>query len=315
MNTDQKKYDVKRVVILMSAYNGSRYLPAQLDSILAQDHEHTTLLVRNDGSQDGGETMGILNKYKHDHPEKVYVLDGENLGFADSFSTLIRTALEMYPNADYFAFSDQDDVWKPEKLSRALRMMESCSDEVPVAYCSNTMRVDAELNPMGLSWNPAEVSLSKKRALVQNFATGCTMVFNRKAATVYNDFKPVHIMMHDFLMYQICTFLGELVWDPESYILYRQHSSNQIGRPGLWGRMKNRFKGHFSEHNLERQNRMLIESYGHLMNEKDRKLVQSFVDYRKSLWKTCRLLLDRKIGYTSLERDFFYRLKVAMKTV
>lgn len=315
MEKNLKEYDVEGIVVLMSAYNGARYLPTQLDSILSQDYQPVTLLVRDDGSPDGGETLRILRKYEQENPLRVMVLEGENLGFADSFSELVRSALERFPNVSRFAFADQDDVWMPEKLSRAIGMMKSCPDALPVAYCSNTLRVDGDLNPIGMSWDPRKVKLSKKRALVENFATGCTMVFNREAARIYDEFRPARVGMHDFLMYQICTFLGKLIWDQESFILYRQHTSNQIGRPGPWGRMKNRLKGRFLDHVLETQNRALLESYGHLMSEEDRAMLRSFVDYKKSIWSTCRLLFDRETGYCSAEQDFFYRLKVVMRTV
>lgn len=307
--------DTQCVVILLSVYKGERYLGAQLESILAQEGVDVRVIVRDDGSPDDGATLAVAQKYALENPERIHVVHGENLGFAESFSLLVRLGLSMYPEAEWFAFADQDDVWLPGKLSRAVSVLEKEPSDIPAGYCSNAMRTDEGLNPIGMSWEAGGVRLCKESALIQSYAIGCTMVFNRCAAEMYDRHRPADVRLHDFLMYQICVFLGVLRWDPESFILYRQHSSNQIGHPNAIGRMKNRLKGHFAEHVLERQNEMLLEAYGDFMTVGDRELLRRFTQYRKSWTATLRLLFDRRIRYQSRERDFFYRLKILMRCV
>lgn len=298
------------ITVLMSTYNGAKYLREQVDSILAQTGGVSVkLLVRDDGSKD--DTITILEQYAREFPLVVSVIRGENLGFALSFSQLIVEGLQRYPQCDYFAFADQDDVWLPEKLAKAVEMVKREAADIPVTYCSNTQLVDSDLNPIRMRWNPQTVQLTKERCLIQSFATGCTMVFNRKAATLYADYRPTVVKVHDYLMYQMCMFLGKVIWDERSFILYRQHSNNQIGSPGFKSRMEHRFHSqNYKAHTLELQNRRFLEAYKSLLSVDDIGIISNVVFYRQDWWKRLSLLFNRKIKYTKFETNFFWLLKV-----
>lgn len=99
--------NTKSVQVVMSTYNGEKYLKEQIDSILSQEGVDVRLYIRDDGSSD--RTTDILASYQ-EH-KNVKIEKGNNLGFAKSF----LTALDECDEADYYAFSDQDDVW--EKIS------------------------------------------------------------------------------------------------------------------------------------------------------------------------------------------------------
>lgn len=296
------------VCILLSTYNGREYIASQLNSILDQIGIDVKILVRDDGSNDG--TPTILQEYVAANPGKIFFVQGENVGFAMSFTHLLQMGYERFPDCSYFSFADQDDVWLPEKLKVAVDILKKEPQNIPVAYCSNLTLVDAGLNYIREAWNKEEVRITKPRALVQSFATGCTMVFNRKAVEMYITHLPRVIKVHDFLMYQMCVFLGKVIWDEHSYILYRQHGDNQIGKPGYWGRWKKRLEGHYKEHTLEYQNRNFLEAFKNVLSSTDIKLVNYFVNYRYNLFSRLSLLLNRRISYDNIEADFFYRLKV-----
>lgn len=294
----------------MSTYNGAKWLREQIDSILAQTGNiSVSLLVRDDGSSD--DTLNILNQYQVEHPSLVKVMQGENYGFALSFSQLIVEGLRLYPDCQYFAFSDQDDIWLPEKLAKATEKLADEPQDIPITYCSNTQLADANLHPIRMSWNPKEVKLTKERALIQNFATGCTMVFNRRAAVLYAEYRPQEVKVHDFLMYQMCMFLGKVIWDADSYILYRQHTHNEIGKPNFKKRMQKRLHSHhYKARDLELQNRRFLEAYKSLLSINDIGIISNVVFYRQNWWKRLSLIFNRKIKYTNFETNFFWLLKV-----
>lgn len=301
---------IETICILLSFYNGELYIAEQIDSILSQEGVNVKILCRDDCSTDN--TRDIIRDYADRYPDSIKLIEGKNLGFALSFTELLKYGVSNYPDIEYFAFADQDDVWLPEKMVCGINAVANESHDIPVAYCCATKRVDSDLNPLPNQTvhNPKE--LTRHRALIQNFATGCTMVFNRKAAVTYVSNLPEEIKVHDFLMYQICMFLGKMIYDPIPHILYRQHGNNQIGAPGAIGRMKKRTQGNYRKRVLEKQNRNFINAFRHLMNQNDIALFESFISYRNSIVSRIKLLFNFKISNTSVERDFFYRLKIIL---
>lgn len=290
------------ICVLLSTYNGVRYLREQMDSILSQEEVDVKILVRDDGSND--ETSAILQEYVAANPGRVFYEQGENVGFAMSFTHLLQMGYERFSDCSYFAFSDQDDVWLPRKLKAATDLLQKESQNIPVAYCSNLTLVDTDLNYIREAWKKEDVRITKPRALVQNFATGCTMVFNKKAVEIYISHLPQVIKVHDFLMYQLCVFLGKVIWDEHSYILYRQHGDNQIGKPGYWGRWKKRLEGHYKEHTLEYQNRNFLEAFKDVLSVDDVGLISQIVFYRSNLFTWLSLIFNREIKYTNMESNF-----------
>ena len=109
---------MKKVQILMSTYNGEKYVNEQIDSLLQQDHTNLEILIRDDGSKDS--TVSILEEYHKENPNIKLIID-KNKGVISSFFELAMKASE---EADYFAFCDQDDYWKPQKISRAVNLLE-----------------------------------------------------------------------------------------------------------------------------------------------------------------------------------------------
>ena len=164
-----------KVLVLMSTYNGERYLIEQIDSILAQERVDVHLLVRDDGSKD--RTCEILDKYVLSHPN-IEVVKAENVGFIKSFSKLIEMAQNTRIQADYFAFSDQDDVWMPHKLKMASDSLSHMDQEKPLLFSSNSMYVDETLNPIGL-FHKEELYRTKENVMIYPTEQGCSMVFNR----------------------------------------------------------------------------------------------------------------------------------------
>jgi glycosyltransferase involved in cell wall biosynthesis len=216
-----------KVAVLMSTWQGERYVEEQLHSILRQLPADGQVIVRDDGSTDRG-----VERIEAMRDPRITILRGPNIGFARSFFTLLDAAPA---DADVILFSDQDDVWLPDKVARAIAHLAPLGD-VPALYCSRLRLVDAGLRPLGESpaW-PRPPSF--RNALTQNIATGCTCAINRAAlplARRYGDLSLVHF--HDWWLYLVFSAFGKVVVDPQPTILYRQHGANAIGTGSGLGR-------------------------------------------------------------------------------
>ena len=154
---------MKSVQVLMSTYNGEKYLKEQIESVIAQTGVEVHLLIRDDGSKDG--TLEILDQYKD-----IEIVKAQNVGATRSFLELIKIA----GNYDYYAFADQDDVWDTDKLAIAVGKM--AKFEGPVIYSGNTRLVDENLSFIRNETLRPVTTLGS--AIVKNYATGCTVVLN-----------------------------------------------------------------------------------------------------------------------------------------
>lgn len=213
----------------MSTYNGEKYLEEQLESILLQTDVDFSILIRDDGSTDG--TKCILQHYVQDHPDKITVITGDNIGCAQSFLSLIQMASDGF---DYYAFADQDDVWKQEKLKRAVDVIRSSSQgERPVLYAGACTLVDKDLNIIEKRRKRAgkPIRPSFGHALVQVIGAGCTMVFNKELFQLLHGKMPRDAVMHDSWLYLVASAFGTVLVDSEPFIYYRQHESNTVGVP------------------------------------------------------------------------------------
>ena len=213
-----KTEEQPRVDILLSAYNGEKYLRTQLDSILNQTWKNLVLRIRDDGSTDG--TREILKEYDEKYPN-VSVYYGENKGLVKSFLSLLKES-----DAAYIAFSDQDDFWLPEKVERAVERLSEVKG--PALYSGNQTLVDDDLNVLPGETVP-EPRPGFGNAVVESMCTGCTVLINRELVEIVAKDLPEHAIWHDWWCYLVCTYLGTYVFDKRSFIYYRQHAGNQLG--------------------------------------------------------------------------------------
>ncbi len=234
----------------MSTYNGEQYIEEQIDSILQQDCKEVNLLVRDDGSSDS--TVNILQRYSEKYGNIVYYT-GKNIGVAHSFFDLLA---HVPDNAEYIAFSDQDDVWLKDKLTVAVRQL--AGKEMPALYCCRPLLVDRDLKVLKDRIRIANPRPGFGNSMIENICTGCTIVFNRKLYDLIRGKHPRHYLIHDMWLYQVASCFGEVIYDCEPHILYRQHGSNAIGldegRIALIKRQIasfRRFRGKYTEQLME----------------------------------------------------------------
>lgn len=217
--------------ILLSTYNGERFLREQVDSILGQSHRGFRLLVRDDGSEDA--TRAIINEcIKIDNRVFWATDDLGNLGARRSFMRLLERV-----ESDYFMLADQDDVWLPDKIEITLHRMRELENEagekMPLLVFTDLTVVDEELKKINTSlWHyqrlDPDISLDWKRLLAQNVVTGCTILANREAAHAALPFS-LPEMMHDHWIAANTARGGKIGYVAEKTVLYRQHGDNVEG--------------------------------------------------------------------------------------
>ncbi len=215
-----------RVTILLSTYNGARYLQEQLDSLLDQTHKNWVLYWRDDGSTDG--TVEVLRAFAEQVGQQLFVespSSGPHLGAAASFLTLLREQKDNGP----VAFADQDDVWLPEKLARAMAWLRQ-TDAEPALYCARQYLVDEHLRGARLSALHGEAP-AFPACLTQNIANGNTLVLNGQAAALVASANMPDGSVHDWWSYIVVSAAGgRILFDPQPQVLYRLHKENLIGR-------------------------------------------------------------------------------------
>ncbi len=273
------------LLVLMSTYNGELYLRKQLESILHQDKVRVHLLIRDDGSSD--HTCDILKEYADKYPNMEWETSG-NVGFVRSFSILAEKALSFPKAIDYYAFSDQDDIWMPNKLKTACRYLEKYNQDTPLLFSSNSLFIDDNMSVMG-SFHKKTPHYTKQNVMIYPTEQGCSMVFNRSALEIY-DSNPPENAWHDRWMCLICNFLGKSVYCQTPLFYYRIHGGNMIGKKQkLWDRIVDDVKFFFTS---DAKNSQMVEefyqSFKSRLNEEDQRILNVFLHYKDSFrnkWK------------------------------
>lgn len=255
-------------VVIMSTFNGEKYLREQLDSILNQTGVDVSIVIRDDGSSDS--TCDIIKDYKNRHQE-ITCLQENNVGCKKSFYIAAQHACSTFPDAAYFAFSDQDDFWMAEKLKcgiEAIKKLEEDSCHLPLLYFCAPEIVDSTLSPIGKKWNSSHF-LNFEEACIAQPCAGCTMIFNRKALELFLLASPDKMSMHDSWMYKTVLACGGIVTeDPTPHIKYRQHGNNVIGTGSFSSRWKRRFHNFAGKSSYRsRQVKFILENYAEMMPE------------------------------------------------
>lgn len=299
------------VCVLMSTYNGEKYLKEQLDSVLSQKNVELNVVIRDDGSKD--RTIEIIKNYVKDN-SNIRLITGNNIGPALSFLELLKEA----PETEYYAFCDQDDYWKEDKLYKAVLMINNNEfGDLPALYYSNLTLTDEKLNI--ITKTSIKYRSNKKTdryiPLVDNMGTGCTMVMNKKLAELIISHMPNDITMHDAWCNIVCSLFGNVIFDTNSYIMYRQHNNNTIGMDVEKSITENA-KMHLSRiKDTSLQPRFknaasLWDCFGDELSKEDKEKIYEIISYKDSLFRRFRLLFDFSIHSYSFIKDIKYRLLI-----
>lgn len=297
----------------MSTYNGEKYLREQMDSIFTQEKVDIHLLIRDDGSSDS--TIEIINDYQQQHPASIDLVLGKNIGWKKSFFFLLELAHENYSYFDYFAFADQDDIWLPQKLNKGIKSL-STLPSGPKLYCSN-LSCYKEGKNLGLLKGTG-IKATFKNCIIRNYATGCTIIFNKQLLSLVCKALPSISIAHDYWCYLLATLCGSVYIDNESFILYRQHDLNQIGAKtsfvDIWKRRLHSIKALIGNHEKEMIAKELARLHSDSMqNPNAKEAVYKLASYRDSLRNHLSLLADTGYSYNQHSNDLWLRLRILFK--
>lgn len=274
---------MEKVDILLATYNGEKYIREQLDSILNQTHKEFRLLISDDGSTD--ETRNILNEYKAKDDRIEIFMQEKNLGVVKNFEFLLKKV-----DAKYYMFSDQDDIWKKEKIEKSLEKIKEGFDLV----YSDLEVVDENLNVTYKSyWKLKGIYKKIKKynnfqsLYLNNFITGCTIISKKE---LIDSFMPLpntsKFVLHDYWISLVISQNGKIAYIEEPLIKYRQHKNNKVGSKKKSDELKSidEIRGLFIQVKKEHF-KVFIENENKFKSEKLKELNKKALKYYEMLEK------------------------------
>lgn len=282
MKNQARPLSKSKVAILLGYYNGRQYIAEQVASIFAQSHQALHLFISDDHSPQplDVDALGL----QRDQLSRLTVeVRSKNLGFTKNFLTALR---DRGADFDYFAFSDQDDVWYPDKLKNALDRLAQVDPNTPALYGARTETVD-ERCAVTLGASPLfSRPPAFRNALVQSIAGGNTMVFNKAARDlIVASLSDATVVSHDWWCYQMVSGAGgQVFYDSDPCLQYRQHGNNVVGANISWSARFRRFsallQGDFRR-SIDQGVKVLIENK-HLLTKDSHQVLNNFVRARQS---------------------------------
>ncbi|MFS1663869.1 glycosyltransferase family 2 protein [Streptococcus sp. zg-JUN1979] len=306
-----------KVNILMSTYNGQAFLAEQIESIRSQTFKDWQLLIRDDGSSD--KTREIIESYvqKDERISFINANDCRNIGVINSFYQLLK-----YEEADYYFFSDQDDVWLEDKVARQLQVLTNERTDIPIMVYMDLKVVDSQLrvtHESMIATQSHHANTLLRQELTENTVTGGVSALNHCLAELWTDTQ--ELLMHDWYLALIASALGKLIYIDRPGELYRQHDNNVLGARTLQKRLKNwlnpqalvskywylirssqKQAKHLLKLDLAEDNRALVEAYVGILQQPMWRRVMTLKRYgfAKNRWfhtLVFRTLIITKFGY------------------
>jgi glycosyltransferase involved in cell wall biosynthesis len=299
------------VAILMATYNGESYIADQLLSIAWQTYTNWHLYVSDDGSKDA--TLAIVQAFANLNPDKVTILPvrKEHNGACGNFFRLIHDVPHSY---DFYAFSDQDDVWFEDKLDKQISLLNNLENDFrvtkPLLVFCNACLVDEKLNIISPSFftytdvNPKATSLN--RIIVQNPVSGAGTLINGPLLSLMASVSSLSgVAMHDQWAGLVASALGHIEHIAEPLYLYRQHVDNamgavpmslsSLGEKGLIARESLKSK--------ELQVAIFVKNYGSLLGAQ-RKFLEEYSNlYRMNKCEKVLYLVKYKVRMNGFFRN------------
>lgn len=260
----------KKVAVIMSTYNGEKFVKEQIDSILNQTYKNIKLIVRDDGSRD--KTVEIIKEYQKEH-ENIELVVGENLGFIKSFFELLKIA-----QADYYAYADQDDIWLPNKIELAVESLNALDNDKPNMVFGNSDYYDEKMALIGYGEKNRVYSFTN--ALFECVGQGMTMTINQKTRDCIVNHPPKNCFFHDWWTYLICIGTGNVAYNNVTTVKYRRMKTNATSEgQGYWNLLIWRVKNLLFKNGIKDIKRQMVnfkEIYYEQLHEENKKIIDLF---------------------------------------
>lgn len=296
--------------IVLSTFNGDAFLAQQLNSLYEQSYENVKILVRDDGSSDS--TRDILAR-AHADAHIELLASNANIGAAQSFFELLKHAATT--TTKYVAFCDQDDVWRNDKISRAVAALSAAREGTAAMYCSRLEIVDADLASIGFTALPDRIGFGN--ALVENVCIGCTIVLNRRAIELLSQSVPAEVLVHDWWCYLVLSCFGEIIFDTEATIKYRQHEGNAFGiAVGKWKKLARSLQRFFGDgggrHWQSAQAATFLAAFADRIPAAPQRVLKEFIEAKSSWRARLSLALSNDIWRQKRFDDMAWRMLILM---
>lgn len=275
----------KKVAVLISTYNGEKYLKEQLDSILNQTYSNLEIVIRDDGSKDG--TIDLIKEYQQKYGN-ITLNEGTNLGFIKSFFELLTLA-----DADYYAYCDQDDIWLENKVELAVQKLNEADNTKPNMVFGNSDYYDE--NMTFKEKGEQHKTFSFQNSLYECVAQGMTMTINQVAKKMIIENIPEKCLFHDWWTYMICSGMGNVLYNDETVVKYRRFEKNATAEGQgvlkifLW-RIKNLLTDNGMKAIKAQQIEYKKKFYAQLSSEKQ-KILDRFVQEKYNFFKALKKAL------------------------
>ena len=208
--------------VMMSTYNGEKFIREQIDSILNQTFQgRIKIVIRDDGSSDN--TREIIEEYKTGNNRIIELIKGDNIGPQKSFLSLIRCV----DNSDFYFFADQDDIWYPNKIQQGIDMLQTVKE--PACYCSNYDIYFSKSSTYKKQIITKTPDFTPIKVIMYNQIPGCVMGFNHLLMKILKKLDLEDVMMHDSMVLSLAVSTGVVIYDQNSSIAHRIHGDNVIG--------------------------------------------------------------------------------------
>lgn len=297
----------KTVIIMMSTYNGERYLDEQLESIYKQKAKvNVELYIRDDGSSD--KTLQIIDRWRKSL--NIKFIQGKNLGPAKSFWELMQN---VPLDADFYAFSDQDDVWDSDKIECAICSLEGSI--IPTLYFANSRMTDENLNYLNYNTLIKEPILTIPSQIVCGNAQGCTMMFNKEAMLGLRNLNVRDIPMHDWIVMLHVLATGKVIYDPIPRMSYRQHANNVIGKSNktMYQKIKMTYRlwtKNSKKHPIRVNVIDLLENYEDILELDLKQYLYWLANCKKNIIYKIRLIFDNRTNSISTRALISYKIRI-----
>ena len=276
------------VLVLLSTYNGEKYLSELLDSVLTQKNVNVNILIRDDGSSDN--TKKIIEDYQKRN-KNIESYFKQNVGYARSFWDLLNKNKKY----DYYAFCDQDDVWLEDKLYNAMELLKKEDRNIPLLYTSNVIPVDENL--VNIKYNSFKENrvLNIYESFQKSILPGCTFVFNYKAKEIASKYDG-YMESHDWTLYCIVRVFGKIIFDSNSRILYRISSQNTIGQDTKIKSLSKKIKRFFRKSKCTRSRfaKDFLKAYDNIPNVQDD--IEQIAMYKSSIRKKIKFFFNKNFN-------------------
>ena len=305
MNTSEKIMNTLSCSVLMSTYNGEKYIREQIDSILCQEGVDVNLYIRDDGSRD--KTRIILKEYSGKY-NNIHVIEGENLGIHKSFAELMKV-----PDLKgYIAFSDQDDVWDKDKLSSAIHKLNYFNAEF---YSSASRLVDSNLfDLMRTTANSKEYRhyIIGNNKILTPGVQGCTIVisnslFKKLTSSPFPDYYG-----HDTWITIVAFYLCNCYYDICPHMSYRQHDASWTGnRKNRFAQLKREY--HFFMEGMNRYAKIakdLLSYYSDDLNEDDQRFLMILAKPNKTIKEKLHLIFCKNFNKYGFLKNAIFKFEI-----